>query len=247
VFALQQQVGTQTIEALEREKVQRALSRLSAVPNIEILGGTGADRLSIVSLRFFHEGRELHHGFVVALLNDLFGIQARGGCSCAGPYGHALLGLSRTTSRALDEAVAAGESALRPGWVRLNFNYFIDEDEFEYLLGALALVAELGGHLLPSYRLDRCTGTWRHRKGAAALATSLSELDPLVSPAAQAAKPRPDFPGLLAEARALLQSGPEDDHLEACAGEARWSREHEALRWFLMGDEVLDARAESAA
>ena len=85
VFALKQAVGTEVIQASEERLWKRALQRWSANPNIEVLGNPAARRLSIVSLRIRHGDRYLHHNYVVTLLNDLFGIQARGGCSCAGP------------------------------------------------------------------------------------------------------------------------------------------------------------------
>jgi len=73
--------------------IRRAVESWGANPNIELLGNLQAERLSIVSFTVRHGPRYLHHNFVVALLNDLFGIQSRGGCSCAGPYGHRLLGI----------------------------------------------------------------------------------------------------------------------------------------------------------
>ena len=92
-------------------------------PSIEILGSHEADRLSIVSFVVRHDGKYLHHNFVVALLNDLFGIQSRGGCSCAGPYGHRLLGIDLETSprvRARDRARLRGDQArLGPGQLQL--------------------------------------------------------------------------------------------------------------------------------
>ena len=72
-------------------------------------------------------GRYLHHNFVVALLNDLFGIQARGGCSCAGPYGHRLLGIDLDRSHEFEAEITGGCEGIKPGWVRVNFNYFICE------------------------------------------------------------------------------------------------------------------------
>jgi selenocysteine lyase/cysteine desulfurase len=93
VFQLKQAVGADTIQALERSFIGRAVESWGANPNIELLGNLEAERLSIVSFTVRHGPRYLHHNFVVALLNDLFGIQSRGGCSCAGPYGHRLLGI----------------------------------------------------------------------------------------------------------------------------------------------------------
>ena len=85
VFQLKEAVGTDTIRAREHDFVRRAIARWSAHPRLRILGNPEAWRLSIVSFVVRHGARYLHHNFVVALLNDLFGIQSRGGCSCAGP------------------------------------------------------------------------------------------------------------------------------------------------------------------
>ena len=87
VVGLKQAVGTDLIQAREERLWRRALERWAANPNLELLGNPDARRLSIVSFRIRHGHRYLHHNFVVAVLNDLFGIQARGGCSCAGPTG----------------------------------------------------------------------------------------------------------------------------------------------------------------
>lgn len=176
VFKLQQEVGTDEIERLEGEFIGRAITRFKDCENLEIMGNPDAHRLSIVSLRFKHENKDLHYGFVVSLLNDLFGIQARGGCSCAGPYGHSLLGMDMTYSKAIESEIEQGASILRPGWVRLNFNYFIAEEEFEYLVKAIELVAQYGWRLLPFYHFDAVAGVWRYQNQHSVLVSSLQSL-----------------------------------------------------------------------
>jgi hypothetical protein len=109
------------------------------------------------------DGRVLHHNFVVALLDDLFGIQARGGCSCAGPYGHRLLCITPRRSAALWAQAAQGYLGVKPGWTRINFSYFISDTVGEYLIDAVDLVARHGHRLLTDYRFDHCRGDWRHR------------------------------------------------------------------------------------
>ncbi len=163
VFKLQQEVGTDYIEEREQAFVETAMARWGKHDNIEILGSSTARRLSIISLRIKHGEKDLHYGFVVALLNDLFGIQSRGGCSCAGPYGHSLLGMDMSYSRKLEKEISKGNMILRPGWVRLNFNYFLDDETFEYLLSAVELVAEHGWKLLRFYCFDKDSGTWRYQ------------------------------------------------------------------------------------
>ena len=122
-------------------------------------------RLSIVSFRIRHGPQYLHHNFVVALLNDLFGIQARGGCSCAGPYGHRLLAIGPARSHALREEIGHGCDGVKPGWTRVNLNYFISPAAADYIAAAVELIAADGYRLLPDYRFDPHTGLWRHAAG----------------------------------------------------------------------------------
>ena len=178
VFALKDRVGSARIAELEHRFIQRAFARLDGCSNVEILGPHDAPRLAILSMRFKHGGFDLHYGFVVALLNDLFGIQARGGCSCAGPYGHYLLGISAEQSNALAHAVTHGAAVLRPGWVRLGFNYFIADAEFDYIISAIELVARHGWRLLPFYRYDNRSGTWQANRAQPVGCTELASAQP---------------------------------------------------------------------
>jgi selenocysteine lyase/cysteine desulfurase len=161
-FWVKAQIGTEAIERLEGGFIRRALTRLSANPNLELLGNLEVKRLAVVSFLVRTGGRYLHPRFVVKLLNDLFGIQSRGGCACAGPYGHALLHIDEATSSAYRDSVSAGFEGIKPGWTRLNFNYFITEDEFEFLLDAIEFVADHGAAFLPLYDFDWTSGAWRH-------------------------------------------------------------------------------------
>ena len=237
VFKLQQEVGTELIEQKEHDFVQRALSRWQSSENIEVLGNTEADRLSIISMRIKRQGKDLHYGFVVALLNDLFGIQARGGCSCAGPYGHCLLGMDMAYSKALEEQLTEGLMIFRPGWIRLNFNYFIDEQTFDYLLRAVELIAEFGWRLLPYYFFDKNSGTWRYQKKTMSLPSDLNTFYfetmsvPRKSPITDIALTK-----YLEMASAELQS----DHCDKEHYPLAFPQATEHLRWFVLPQEVLD-------
>ncbi len=173
VFQLKAAVGVDEIRRREERFVSRAIEAWDASPNIEILGSHDAERLSIVSFVISFGEQYLHHNFVVAVLNDLFGIQARGGCSCAGPYGHRLLGIDLDQSRAFKREITSGCEGIKPGWVRVNFNYFIDDETFEYILDAVRLIAEEGVALLPCYTFEPSSGLWRHRDA--------DQLEPLMS------------------------------------------------------------------
>ena len=236
VFKLQEAVGTEEIERREQAFVRRALDRFAACANIQVLGNPEEPRLSIMSLRFKHGERDLHYGFVVSLLNDLFGIQVRGGCSCAGPYGHTLLGMDMAYSRAIEREIQAGAMVLRPGWVRLNLNYFIAEEEFEYLVSALELVAEHGWRLLPYYHFDHEAGVWRYRGERGGLTSSLDELDFLAfarRPRAEGAQQLP-LEGLLQQAEVELTAG----HRGGDHSRLELSPAGEQLRWFVLPQEV---------
>ena len=227
-FRLKETVGVATIRALEHDFIRRAIESWSRNPNIEILGNPEAERLSIVSFVIRHGDRTLHHNFVVALLNDLFGIQARGGCSCAGPYGHRLLGIDLETSSRFEEVIATGCEVIKPGWIRVNFNYFIAEEEFAYLIEAVHLVADQGWRLLPQYTYEPDTALWRHRDGLPKPPTSLTDLDfaggglepPMTAPIG-------DLGAYLAEAKRILAEEPEPGGVSPDLGDAG-----ERLRWF---------------
>ena len=156
------------IRAHEEHFLRRAVASWKSEPALEILGNLDAERLSIVSfvVRCPGSGKYLHHNFVVALLNDLFGIQSRGGCSCAGPYGHRLLGIDIDRTHEFEREITGGCEGIKPGWVRINFNYFLSEPVFDYLVEAVRLVARDGWRLLGDYRFEPATGLWRHRDGA---------------------------------------------------------------------------------
>ncbi len=176
VFHLKAQIGAPTIEAIEHDFTRRAALAWGANPAIDLVGNPDADRLSITAFMVRHGRRYLHYGFVVALLNDLFGVQARGGCSCAGPYGAMLLGLSQDAGAMFLERASEGWMALKPGWSRVNFNYFIGEREFRYIIDAVHLVALHGWALMPRYDFDPASGLWTHRGGATFRPARLSDL-----------------------------------------------------------------------
>ena len=234
VFGLKQAIGTDLIAVREERLWQQALRRWEPSPRIEILGSRQARRLAVVSFRIRHgEGMYLHHNFVVALLNDLFGIQARGGCSCAGPYGHRLLAIGAARSHALRAEIGHGCEGVKPGWTRVNLNYFISSAAASYIADAVGLIAAQGYRLLPDYRFDPRTGLWRHAGQAPQAALRLPQVR--YGPDGEMAYPRHHgqagedaFPGYLDQARALLAALPAtlDD------GPTGLGPDFEALRWF---------------
>ncbi len=163
VFQLKEAVGIDFIRRQEDTFVREAIDRWRKNANLQILGNPDVPRLSIVSFMVRFGDRYLHHNFVVTLLNDLFGIQARGGCSCAGPYGHRLLGISREKSLEYQQEILRGCEGIKPGWTRLSFNYFITPAAFNFLIEAVEFIATNGWKFLPYYTFSPSTGLWDHR------------------------------------------------------------------------------------
>ncbi|HEY5950009.1 MAG TPA: aminotransferase class V-fold PLP-dependent enzyme, partial [Kofleriaceae bacterium] len=176
VFQLKEAVGADAIREREVDFINRAIGSWSKNPNIAILGNVSAWRLSIVSFIVRHRQAYLHHNFIVALLNDLFGIQSRGGCGCAGPYGHRLLGIDVATSKEFEREIVRGCEGIKPGWVRVNFNYFLSETQFQFIIDAIHLIANDGWRLLPHYNFNPDTGEWRHRGHSAVPVMRLGEM-----------------------------------------------------------------------
>ena len=160
---LKDAIGIEKIEKKELEYTIRALERLSKNPNIVILGPKNATRrISIVSFMIKHEQRYLHPKLITKLLNDLFGIQSRAGCMCAGPYGHLLLNIEEETSKKYQKLIQKGIIGLKPGWCRVNFHYLFSEVQFNFICDAIEFIANNGFKFLSDYVFNYETGEWKH-------------------------------------------------------------------------------------
>lgn len=245
VFQLKEAVGVEAIRAREESFIQRAIASWEKNPSIRILGNRDAWRLSIVSFVVRHGHQHLHHNYVATLLNDLFGIQARAGCSCAGPYGHRLLGIDLATSKEFEREIVGGCEGIKPGWVRVNFNYFLSEPVFRFILQAVHFVADHGATLLPHYRFDGATGQWHHRAGRSEPSMRLGDLryedGRLEYRSRTTTEPVWVLPTYLDAAAEIVE--------EALAAPAvrvappRLSRDFETLRWFPLPTDALATNA----
>ena len=137
---LKESMGLERIANSERQIVEMAMGLLGQSPRVVVLAAQHRDRLPVLS--FYIEG--LHYNLVVRLLNDRFGIQARGGCSCAGTYGHYLLHVDPSRSRAITSSIDAGDLSEKPGWVRASFHPITDMQEEEFVCRAILDIAEQG-------------------------------------------------------------------------------------------------------
>ncbi|MFC4724231.1 aminotransferase class V-fold PLP-dependent enzyme [Glycocaulis abyssi] len=165
---LRDALGLERLHRIEQDYLERAFAAWQNCPGVEILGPQDPSRrLAIVSFNLRDpRGGWLHPRFVTTLLSDLFGIQARAGCACAGPYAHDLLGLGEDEALAYRDAVLSGHAGVRPGWSRVSLHWAMDEAEIGYIVDAIAFLAAEGWKFLDLYRFDLSTGAWSWRGAA---------------------------------------------------------------------------------
>lgn len=157
-FLVKEMIGAEAIVEHEVSLAHAACERLGRHPKVHLLGPTELPRLAILSFNI--DG--LHHDLVSALLDHLFGIQNRAGCSCAGPYGHRLLDIDRAHSERFRQLIRRQINGIKPGWVRVTIPFYASAEDLEFLLGAIEFVADHGERFVPLYRLNWSDGVWRH-------------------------------------------------------------------------------------
>jgi selenocysteine lyase/cysteine desulfurase len=218
-FLVKEAAGPERILAHDLALGARAAARLARHPRIRLYGPPGP-RLPILS--FNVEG--LHHDLASALLDQLFGIQNRAGCACAGPYGHRLLGIGPERSGEHRRAIAAGVLALKPGWVRIGLPWYATEAEVEFLLRAVEILADHGEAFVPLYRLGWRDGLWRHLDGEPPDPAPLAlDAGALLEAAAGRAWPSVEEPGLTEADEAAARAASLDEAVRlAEALRQRW-------------------------
>jgi selenocysteine lyase/cysteine desulfurase len=237
VFALKEAVGADAIRRREQDLARRALASWRARPEIEILGDTGAERLAIVSLGLRSPIGRLHANFVVAVLSDLFGIQARSGCFCAGPYVHRMYPIDDRWSERMHAEVARGHLGAKLAFTRVTFSYFITETVFDYIVDAVHLVASEGWKLLPLYHFDPVSGLFTH---AAAPPARLPGVRDLLTPQPTlATAPESVLGEQLAAAREIIRTV--EARPPAALPDPVLSSDFERIRWFALPGEASAA------
>ncbi|HEX2394010.1 MAG TPA: aminotransferase class V-fold PLP-dependent enzyme, partial [Bacteroidales bacterium] len=139
--------------------VEITMSRLKEIPGIKILAGKTLHRLGIIS--FYHT--EIHFNLIVKLLSDRFGIQVRGGCDCAGTYGHFLLEVSYDRSHQITEKINHGDMSEKPGWVRISLHPVMKDDEVHYFIEALKEIVANSSEWKKDYIYDPKKNEFAHR------------------------------------------------------------------------------------
>lgn len=157
---LKEEMGCQNIHEREKELLEIAFTELEKIDKLHILAGDVKDRLGAIS--FYVEN--VHHNLIVKLLNDHYGIQVRGGCSCAGTYGHFLLNVDKKTSQRITEKINQGDLSDKPGWVRLSMHPTMTDDELYYVTKAINNVVENVNEWSKDYSFFKECGEYFHKE-----------------------------------------------------------------------------------
>jgi len=156
---LKEQMGIKNIHDREEELKNKTFSELKKIKGIHILADTITDRLGVFS--FYADN--IHHNLFTKLLNDRYGIQVRGGCSCAGTYGHFLLKVDFRLSKEISERIEAGDLSLKPGWIRLSLHPTMTDGELDYILNAIREIVSNASEWEKDYVYDIHTNEFHHR------------------------------------------------------------------------------------
>jgi len=156
---LKEQMGVDMIKKREDELIAPALDELRQIRGLKILAENIKDRLGVIS--FYMEG--IHHNLVTRLLNDLYGIQVRGGCSCAGTYGHFLLNVDYDQSHKITDNIDSGDLSLKPGWVRLSLHPTMTSEELKVIIEALKYISLNISDLRKEYQHCKSSNEFFHQ------------------------------------------------------------------------------------
>ena len=159
-FELKEQMGIENMEQREKELVPRAFKGLKAINQVKILAENVIDRIG--SLSFYIEG--VHYNLVVKLLSDRYGVQMRGGCACAGTYGHYLLDVTYDYSHKITELINHGDLSQKPGWIRWSIHPTTTDQEIDYIVHAIAEIAQNHQKWEKDYHYDKHTNEFIHQK-----------------------------------------------------------------------------------
>ena len=169
-FLVKEAIGQTLMDERNAAWRSKALAVWRDNPAIEIMGAPEAQHvLPVFSFRVrdLERGGYIHQQLITRMLSDAYGIQARGGCACAGPYAHRLLDIKEEESRAIEESILSGEELKKPGWTRLNFSVLMSAEKVDKIIAAVDELARAPYPLADQYDCDESTARFKAVKDAA--------------------------------------------------------------------------------
>ncbi len=158
-IGLKNEMGVDKMKKREEELLKTAFSGMEKIKGLHILAGEQKDRIGVIS--FYIDN--IHHNLIIRILNDRFGIQVRGGCSCAGTYGHYLLHVTKYQSNSITEQINSGDLSLKPGWARLSLHPTMRNSELEYIIDAIDELAGNVDNWMKDYNYSSSTNEFVHK------------------------------------------------------------------------------------
>jgi selenocysteine lyase/cysteine desulfurase len=154
-FIVKDAIGEEAMARRNAALTAQAFAAWRDVPNLQLLGLAAPCRLPIFSFRVADgKGGFVHQQLITRMLSDRFGIQARGGCACAGPYVHRLLSIDDAQSEAIRQAILSGDELKKPGFTRLNFSVLLTDAKVRFILDAVAQLAADATRFAADYDVD---------------------------------------------------------------------------------------------
>ncbi len=162
---LKEKMGINQMMAREVDLTNRVMTDLKRIPNLYVLASNVANRLGIIS--FYVDG--IHYNLFVKLLSDRYGIQTRGGCQCAGTYGHYLLGIDKKKSKKITDQIDLGNYSVKPGWVRLSLHPTMTDSEVSFIVDSISSIVRKIGSFQSDYQYIPQQNAFIHKNAASTL------------------------------------------------------------------------------
>jgi selenocysteine lyase/cysteine desulfurase len=159
-FKLKAEMGVENMLQREQEMLDRIWQRFNQLPKVHVLADNMHYRLGVLS--FYMES--LHYNLGVKLLNDRFGIQTRGGCSCAGTYGHYLLEVTPGFSKIITDQISHGDLSNKPGWIRMSIHPTMTDAEIDYIMDAIEMLCNNHPEWAKDYTYNAKTNEFIHKE-----------------------------------------------------------------------------------
>lgn len=155
---LKEKMGIENIKMRDEELLRIAFHELNTIDKLHILAPEQKNRLGVISFYF----EDIHYNLVVKLLSDRYGVQVRGGCACAGTYGHFLLDVSYEYSKQITELINNGDLSRKPGWIRLSLHPTMTDEELYFIIYALREIRENIKVWEQDYVYNKHTNEFKH-------------------------------------------------------------------------------------
>lgn len=168
---LKEKMGIENIRVREKELLKIVFNELDSIDKLHILAPEQKDRLGVISFYF----EDIHYNLVVKLLSDRYGVQVRGGCACAGTYGHFLLDVSYEYSKEITELINHGDLSRKPGWVRLSLHPTMTDEELLFIINALKEIRENIKTWEQDYVYNKHTNEFKHISDSCSISSRVND------------------------------------------------------------------------